>query len=45
MRSRIESMKKVARMLHAHRPLILGWFRAKGAICSRIVEGLTTRRN
>ena len=30
MRSRIEPMKKVARMLRRHRPLILNWFRARG---------------
>ena len=51
MRSRLEPMKQVARMLRAHRPLILNWFRAKGAISSGIVEGfnnkakLTTRRS
>src|ERR1039458_9894217 len=32
MRSRLEPMKKVARMLRAHEPLILNWFRAKGEI-------------
>jgi transposase len=40
MRSRIESMKKVARMLRRHRPLVLNWFRARGAISAAIVEGL-----
>lgn len=40
MRSRIEPMKDVARMLRAHRGLILNWFRAKGAISSAVVEGL-----
>ncbi len=39
MRSRIEPMKKVARMLRRHRPLILNWFRAKGQISSGSVEG------
>jgi transposase len=43
MRSRIEPMKKVARMLRAHRPLILNWFRAKGAISSGIVEGFNNK--
>jgi transposase len=28
-------MKKVARMLRAHEPLILNWFRAKGEISKR----------
>ena len=30
LRSRLEPMKRVARMLRAHEPLILNWFRAKG---------------
>lgn len=40
MRSRIEPLKKVARSLRAHRPLILNWFRAKKQYNSGIVEGL-----
>lgn len=40
MRSKIEPMKKVARTLRRHRPLILNWFRAKGAISAGTVEGL-----
>lgn len=40
LRSRIEPMKKVARMLRAHRPLLLNWFRARGAFSSGPVEGL-----
>lgn len=43
MRSRIEPMKKVARMLRAHRPLLLNWFRAKGTMSSGIVEGLNNK--
>ena len=39
MRSRLEPMKKVARMLRAHEP-ILNWFRAKGEISNGAVEGL-----
>lgn len=42
-RSRLEPMNKVARMLRAHRPLILNWFRAKGAISSGIVEGFNNK--
>src|SRR5437763_14352039 len=38
MRSRLEPMKKVARMLRAHEPLILNWFRAKREISSCPVE-------
>jgi len=50
MRSRLEPMKKVARMLRAHRELLLNWFRAKGTMSSGSVEGfnnkakLTTRK-
>lgn len=50
MRSRLEPMKAVARMLRNHRELLLNWFRAKGALSSGTVEGfnnkarLTTRR-
>jgi len=43
MRSRIEPMKKVARMLRRHRQLILNWFRAKGEISSGAVEGLNNK--
>ena len=50
MRSRLEPMKKVARMLRRHRPLLLNWFRARGEISGAVVEGfnnkakLTTRK-
>jgi len=50
MRSRIDPMKKVARMLRTHRKLLLNWFRAKGLVSSGAVEGfnnkakLTTRK-
>jgi transposase len=50
MRSRLEPMKRVAKMLRGHRALLLNWFRAKGTISSGIVEGfnnkakLTTRK-
>ena len=50
LRSRLEPMPKVARLLRAHRPLLLHWFRAQGALSSGAVEGfnnqarLTTRR-
>lgn len=40
MRSRIDPLKKVARSLRQHRPLILNWFRAKKKFNSGIVEGL-----
>ena len=50
MRSKIEPMKKVARMLRSHRELLLNWFRAKKQISAGVVEGfnnkakLTTRK-
>jgi transposase len=43
MRSRIESMKKVARMLRTHEELLLNWFRAKGEISAAAVEGLNNK--
>ena len=50
MRSRIAPMKKVAKSLRQHRPLLLNWFRARGQISTGVVEGfnnkakLTTRK-
>ena len=43
MRSRLEPMKKVARMLRSHEELILNWFRAKGEISAGAVEGLNNK--
>ena len=43
MRSRLEPMKRVARMLRTHQPLILNWFRAKGEISNGAVEGLNNK--
>jgi len=43
MRSRIEPMKKVARMLRSHRPLILNYFRAKREYNSGVIEGLNNK--
>ena len=43
LRSRLEPMKKVARMLRAHEPLILNWFKAKGEVSSGAVEGLNNK--
>lgn len=43
MRSRLEPMKKIARMLRAHRPLILNWFEARGQVSLGAVEGLNNR--
>jgi len=36
-------MKKVARMLRSHKPLILNWFKAKGRLSSGAVEGLNLK--
>lgn len=43
LRSRIEPMRKVARMLRTHEALILNWFRAKGEISNGPVEGLNNK--
>jgi len=43
LRSRLEPMKKVARMLRSHEELILNWFRAKGEISAAAVEGLNNK--
>jgi len=43
LRSRIEPMMRVARMLRAHQELLLNWFRAKGEISSGAVEGLNNK--
>jgi transposase len=43
LRSRIQPMQKVARMLRAHEELILNWFRAKGEISAGAVEGLNNK--
>jgi transposase len=43
MRSRLEPMKKVARMLRAHDELLLNWFKAKGELSSGAVEGLNNK--
>jgi transposase len=43
LRSQIEPMKRVARMLRGHRELLLNWFRAKGRLSSGVVEGFNTK--
>ncbi len=43
MRSQIGPMKKMAKSLRKHKPLILNWFRAKKALSSGIVEGLNNK--
>jgi transposase len=43
MRSRLKPMKKVAKMLRAHRELLLNWFRAKGQVDLGTVEGFNNK--
>ena len=43
MRSRLESMKKVAQTIRNHEPLIMNWFKAKGELHLGTVEGLNNR--
>ncbi|MEJ7608701.1 MAG: ISL3 family transposase [Bryobacteraceae bacterium] len=43
MRSRIKPLKKVVKMLRAHRPLILNYFKARKEFSSGIVEGLNNK--
>jgi transposase len=43
LRSRLEPMTKVARMLRNHQELLLNWFRAKGEVSSGAVEGLNNK--
>ena len=43
MRSRIELLKKVVKMLRVHRTLIPNYFRAKKQFSSGIVEGLNNK--
>lgn len=43
LRSRLAPMQTVARMLRAHRALLLNWFRAKGALSAAAVEGFNNK--
>jgi len=43
LRSRIEPMRQVARMLRRHRPLLLNYFRAKRALSTAAVEGFNNK--
>ena len=43
MRSQIEPLKKVVKMLRTHRPLILNYFKAKKQFSSGVVEGLNNK--
>ena len=43
MRSKIEPMKKVAKMLRKKRALILNWFVAEGKLSSSVVESFNSK--
>jgi transposase len=43
MRSRIQPMKQVAKMLRSHRKLLLNWFRAREQVALGAVEGLNNK--
>lgn len=43
MRSKLEPMKKYAKSIRKHKPLIMNWFKAKKAFSSGIVEGLNNK--
>jgi len=42
MRSRLQPLKKFAKTLRAHKPLLLNWFRARAEIALGAVEGMNT---
>jgi transposase len=43
MRSRLDPMKKVAKMLRRHESLLMNWFLAKGELSSGPVEGMNNK--
>jgi transposase len=43
LRSRLEPMRRVARMLRSHEELLMNWFRAKGEVSAGVVEGLNNK--
>jgi transposase len=43
LQTNLEPMKKVAKMLRNHKPLILNWFKAKGHVSCGAVEGLNLK--
>ncbi|MHB8388453.1 MAG: transposase, partial [Acidobacteriaceae bacterium] len=42
---RLEPMKKIARMIRVHKPLILNWFAARDEVSLGAVEGLNNKLN
>jgi len=45
MRSKIEPMKDIAKMLRRHQELIINWFRTKKQFNNGMVEGLNLKWN
>jgi transposase len=45
MLSKIEPMKKVAKMLRKHKPLIMNWFKVQGKLSSGVVEAMNNNAN
>jgi transposase len=43
LQTNLEPMKKVAKMLRSHKPMILNWFKAKGRLSSGAVEGMNLK--
>ncbi|MFT4726033.1 MAG: transposase [Granulosicoccus sp.] len=43
MRSKIELMKKMAKTLRKHHPLLMNWFKAKGELSSGVIEGFNNK--
>ena len=43
LQTNLAPMKKVARMLRKHKPMILNWFKVKGRLSSGVVEGLNLK--
>ena len=43
MDSKIDEIKKVAKMQRAHQPLILNWFKTKKRLSNGIVEGFNNK--
>jgi transposase len=43
MRSRIEPMKKIAKTLRQHEPLLLNYFRARKQLSSGVIEGMNNK--
>ncbi len=41
--SNIEPMKKIAKTIRKHKPLILNWFKAKKLISAGVTEGLNNK--